>query len=160
MGINIKNARAYELVKFLTVAPKDVADVKTFAKLQRMKAAVEKGIEDYAKVINSFLVWRSEQLKSYQVQYQEVSKDKTDDEKKELRKEIDEAFNLNISERGDEAQKYEAEEGVKVQSITVNPEDLNFVRDFFGKKGHEFPFWEQTPASYSEMIESLGVVID
>jgi uncharacterized protein YjaZ len=163
MQIEISNSRAYELCSFLRIAPKEVGNVKDFAKIQRFRLAVEKAIEKYKTYLDDFVKFRQEEMKPYQQQVQDMERpaDIDDEEWEKLRdekaKELDAIYQDQIRDRVEEAAKYEEDNKMTVVDVTANEEDVNRARKLFEDKGHEFPFWATYPEGYLAVAKALQI---
>lgn len=163
MNIQISQGRAYELCNFLRIAPKEVGNVKDFAKIQRFRLAVEQAIKEYKTFLDDFVKFRAEEIKPYQQQIQDLPKPEgMSDEDFEKLKQVEAqkltaAYQEQIKDRVEEAAKYEDSNKSVMVDIPCNEEDLARSRKLFEDKGHDFEFWATYPDAYLAVAKALQV---
>jgi ribosome-associated translation inhibitor RaiA len=155
--MKITLGRAYELCSFLTVTPKQIGNVKDFAKIQRFRVALGEASGEFKKTLDEFQKWRAEEVRVYQEELKEFkSTPHSDDEVKAKEAELTDAYNEHIKDRVADIQKYELDNKDTEIDVKVNEEDMDCVKSHFEKTGHEFPYWATYPEAYSAIAKSLG----
>lgn len=177
MDISLKQQRAKELAEFLKIGPAEIPTPKEYFKTQKVRIAIEKSIKDYQKEFTDYLEKSKLEAKPFQEQYAKLEGEfrasngkMTPEEKSKIvfrngftpgqneelqakNKELGRQLGDLMQPFQDSIDKYRKDNGDKLVTITVNPEDLNQVRIYFESKGSKH--WLDGDA-YLEVAEAIG----
>lgn len=164
MDMQIAKARAYELINFLKVAPKEIPEAKNNFKVSKFRLALEKALQDYRKPFDEYQKKYNEELAPFNEQLQQMAMSGADQVALGLKKqELDLQLNLLMKPAQEELNRIAEEDGKTVIAVTVNEEDRNQAAIYFQKivgdstKGANY--WLQGDA-YLEVAAALGCLQD